>query len=592
MSDRLLPGLLEALDLFILQCSEAGDAFQVLVPSPDWVQHLTGRSEKSPSDLLTHSDFLQEFLQEAQHFWKRKEKGQLRSGIWCERDATGQEHQLEATAIAIGQHKLLLIQRLGTDSMEMQSVLQKARESSLEHHQEMVVQKQVEGILEGKLEQSENLRDDLVAVLDRLQLGTLMTDVDGRITFLSQSGQRLLGKTQAEVNSQRWDEVCHFSKEDRVALGDMAQRPAEERARVPIHLDGVKGRRISLEIDLQDDPRNVQRKIFFLYDVTEIQDLRRVLGERAQFHDLVGKSKRMREIYQRIEEIARVDATVLIEGETGTGKELVARAIHEASARKGQSFIAVNCAGLTDSLLGSQLFGHKRGAFTGATTDHQGFFEAANGGTLFLDEIGDMPQTIQTTLLRVLQEKEITRLGESQPRKIDVRVIAATHQNLQDLVASGKFRADLLYRIRVARIHLPALRDRREDIPLLSAEFLGQARATTGKSEVQDISAETMQRLMRYPWPGNVRELKSAFDYALIHCRGPVIQLSDLPPEILESNDSGFSSISDSQPDEREQILTALKRAKGKRAEAARILHMSRSTLYRRLNTLGIPTEE
>ncbi|HKN86327.1 MAG TPA: sigma-54 dependent transcriptional regulator, partial [Nitrospiraceae bacterium] len=200
-----------------------------------------------------------------------------------------------------------------------------------------------------------------------------------------------------------------------------------------------------------------------------VQDLTRQLNEKTQFQNLIGKSLSMGQLYGQIRDVAKVDATVLIEGETGTGKELVARAIHLSSPRKTGPFIAVNCAGLADALLGSQLFGHKKGAFTGAVDHQQGFFEAANGGTLFLDEIGDISPAVQTNLLRVLQEREIIRLGESRPRKVDVRVLAATHHNLGQDVANGVFRADLLYRIRVARIHLPSLRNRREDIPLLVA---------------------------------------------------------------------------------------------------------------------------
>ena len=235
-------------------------------------------------------------------------------------------------------------------------------------------------------------------------------------------------------------------------------------------------------MDVKDDPRDARGKIFFLYDVTEVHDLRRLLDERAQFHDLLGKSKAMQLVYQQIRDVARVDSTVLIEGETGTGKELVARAIHSSSHRKDKPFVAVNCAGLTESLLSSQLFGHKRGAFTGAIEDHQGLFEAANGGTLLLDEIGDIPMTVQNQLLRVLQEREIVRLGESRPRKIDVRVLAATHRSLSDEAAKGNFRSDLFYRIRVARISLPPLRDRREDIPLLAASFLAQFSAAEWKT--------------------------------------------------------------------------------------------------------------
>jgi DNA-binding NtrC family response regulator len=277
----------------------------------------------------------------------------------------------------------------------------------------------------------------------------------------------------------------------------------------------------------------------------------------------------------------------LIEGETGTGKELVARAIHFSSQRKEKPFVAVNCAGLTESLLSSQLFGHKRGAFTGAIEDHRGLFEAANGGTLLLDEIGDIPMPVQNQLLRVLQEREIVRLGETLPRKVDVRIIAATHRNLSAEAAAGRFRSDLFYRIRVARITLPPLRRRREDIPLLAASFLGQFSAGSGK-RVTEISQEALQALIDYDWPGNVRELKSAIEFTLIHCAGAVIQTEDLPPEIFPPAEA---IAGDPLQDERSRFVQALDRSRGNRALAARLLGISRATLYRRLADLKINSE-
>lgn len=311
-----------------------------------------------------------------------------------------------------------------------------------------------------------------------------------------------------------------------------------------------------------------------------VQDLTRQLNEKTQFQNLIGKSQLMGQLYGQIRDVAKVDATVLIEGETGTGKELVARAIHLSSPRKTGPFIAVNCAGLTDALLGSQLFGHKKGAFTGAVDHQQGFFEAANGGTLFLDEIGDISPAVQTNLLRVLQEREIIRLGESRPRKVDVRVLAATHHNLSQDVANGVFRADLLYRIRVARIHLPSLRNRREDIPLLVASFLGQCCAVTGKP-VDRVSPEAMQALTNYAWPGNVRELKSAIESGVISCKETTIRIEDLPPEVFDSLVPQMPF--EAPQDEKARLLAALNQAKGNRTMAARLLGVSRATLYRRL---------
>jgi transcriptional regulator with PAS, ATPase and Fis domain len=279
---------------------------------------------------------------------------------------------------------------------------------------------------------------------------------------------------------------------------------------------------------------------------------------------------------------------VLVEGETGTGKELVARAIHYSSGRKAKPFLAVNCAGLTESLLSSHLFGHRRGSFTGAVADQLGMFEAANGGTLFLDEIGDIPIALQTSLLRVLQEKEITRLGETQPRRIDVRIIAASHRDLSDEVASGQFREDLFYRIRVTSIWIPPLRDRLEDVPLLVAWFLGQIRAFKGLP-VTEVSSEAMKILMEYKWPGNVRELKSAIESAVIHSNGSVIVPTDLPAEVL-----GLSSLHSTEihPEERTRVLEALNRVNGNRTAAARLLGVSRATLYRTMARLEIKSKE
>jgi PAS domain S-box-containing protein len=455
----------------------------------------------------------------------------------------------------------------------------------------VTARKLAEDQLREMLRQVEKSRNDLGSILNELRIGTAMTDETGGIVFLNAAAQQLFVKPAAEILNISWKELFALDPEDTVQLQALIQKPPEERTKIPVRLDRADGRRLWLEVDVRNDPRDARGKIFFLYDVTEVHDLRRLLDERAQFHDLLGKSKAMQLVYQQIRDVARVDSTVLIEGETGTGKELVARAIHSSSHRKDKPFVAVNCAGLTESLLGSQLFGHKRGAFTGAIEDRQGLFEAANGGTLLLDEIGDIPITVQNQLLRVLQEREITRLGESRPRKIDVRVLAATHRSLSDEVAKGSFRSDLFYRIRVARISLPPLRARREDIPLLAVSFLAQFSAASEK-RVTDLSPDALRLLAGYHWPGNVRELRSAIEFAMIRCIGAVIQPDDLPPEILQPAD--FESVIPGDPlaDEKARFLQALERSRGNRALAARLLGISRATLYRRLADLKISSEE
>lgn len=432
-------------------------------------------------------------------------------------------------------------------------------------------------------------RDDLLSILNELRIGSAMTDADGRITFLSKTARNLVGKDPERLTGLPWDQIFPFDSQTRRELETLFATPSLYRFKVAARVENPNGRQFWMDVEVKDDPRDAARKIFFFYDMTEVHDLRRLLGERAQFEDLVGKSEVMLRVYQQIRDVSAFDSTVLIEGATGTGKELVARAIHTISHRRDKPFIAMNCAGLTDSLLGSQLFGHKRGAFTGAFEDHKGLFEAADGGTLFLDEIGDIPMNVQTSLLRVLQEREIVRLGESTPRRIDVRVVAATHHDLAEDVASGKFRADLLYRVRIARIQLPLLYERREDIPLLVSTFLAQFRTATGKP-VQDVSNNAMRLLMGHNWPGNVRELRAAIEFALIHCKGSIIEATDLPPEILEKAPPIATAI-DIDEDERAQLLAALASCRGSRVEAARLLGISRATLYRRLTEHRIPTK-
>jgi PAS domain S-box-containing protein len=453
----------------------------------------------------------------------------------------------------------------------------------------VTARKLAESRLQEMFQQLEKSRNDLLSILNELRIGTAMTDENGHVVFLSEAACQLFGVR--EGGGKRWNDLFGLDPEDTAQLQALIQQTPENRAKIAVYLDRADGRRLWLEVDVKDDPRETRGKIFFFYDVTDVHDLRRLLDERAQFHDLLGKSKAIQAVFQQIRDVARVDATVLIEGETGTGKELVARAIHASSHRKDKPFVAVNCAGLTDSLLASQLFGHKRGAFTGAIEDHQGLFEAANGGTLLLDEIGDIPMTVQNQLLRVLQEREIVRLGESRPRKIDVRVLAATHRNLSDEVAKGNFRSDLFYRIRVARISVPPLRARREDIALLAASFLAQFAAASGK-RVTELSHDALGLLGDYRWPGNVRELRSAIEFAVIRCTGAVIQPDDLPPEILQPFDFEGSIPGDPLADEKARFLQALERSRGNRALAARLLGISRATLYRRLADLKISSED
>ena len=450
-----------------------------------------------------------------------------------------------------------------------------------------IERKRIQAELETANARLQKSAEDLHSILNQLHIGTILTNPEGRILHMSVSALRLLGRNGNIPEGRSWQDAVGFPDHNVHALERLIQQ--DERKKFIVHFTPPGHSPRWLEIDIHDDPRDTRAKMFFLYDVTEIHTLRKQLEDKSQFHDLIGKCRSMQDVYRQIRNLSQVDSTVIVEGETGTGKELVARALHDSSPRKDKPFLAVNCAGLTESLLGSQLFGHKKGAFTGANNDHRGFFESAQGGTIFLDEIGDMPAPVQTSLLRVLQEKEITRLGESQPRKVNVRIICATHHDLQERVARNTFRVDLLYRIRVGRIHLPPLRERQEDIPLLILSFVSQCRKAMGKLFVQDVSADALQHLTRYHWPGNIRELKSVIEYAVIQCEGDTIQPEHFPPELLESSGTALPvSETATTVKDRERLLGAFREAKGNRARAAQLLGISRATFYRWLDDLKI----
>jgi transcriptional regulator with PAS, ATPase and Fis domain len=468
--------------------------------------------------------------------------------------------------------------RLETRVRERTAEIERSN-TTLQH--EVAERKAVEAELTLALGRIEKSRDEVLRVFDQLRLGAIVTDAAGRVSLMSRAARGLLSQRESEWIGRHWEELLPIQESERRELATLCQTPPAQRWKVPARVDSASGGHYWTEIEVQDDPLEPERKIFLLYDMSELYDLRRLHSGEARFHGLIGDSAAMRRVYGQIRALARVESTVLIEGETGVGKELVAQAIHRSGGRSTSPFVAVNCAGLTDSLLASQLFGHRRGAFTGAVQDQKGVFEAAEGGTLFLDEIGDVTPNVQTALLRVLQEKEIIRLGESAPRHVDVRVIAATQRDLTQEVAAGRFRADLLYRIRVGRIQVLPLRERREDVPLLVAWFLREGRPGLGKS-VDDVSDEAMGRMLAYAWPGNVRELKSAIEFAVIRCESGVVQLRDLPPEILEGRvEEPPAEAGRSLDDAR--IAAALAHTRGNRKAAAALLGVSRATFYRRL---------
>jgi two-component system NtrC family response regulator len=314
---------------------------------------------------------------------------------------------------------------------------------------------------------------------------------------------------------------------------------------------------------------------------------------------MIAGSRAMRDVADTAARVAQSDTTVLLQGESGTGKELLAKAIHVHSARARGPFVTVNCAAIPEHLLESELFGHRRGAFTGAVADKQGKFEAAGGGTIFLDEIGDLPLLLQVKILRVLQEREIDKVGDPRPHKIDVRVIAATNRDLEKMLADGTFREDLYYRLAVVPLRVPPLRERADDIPLLVEHFLAKHSARLNRSTVPSVEKAVYSALNLYPWPGNIRELENVIERGLVLDRDGVLGLDDLP-ERLHAQGRRFGNVRVELPDdgisleavERDLILAALEKHGGNQTRAAAYLDLTRSTLLYRMQKYGLDREK
>src|SRR4051812_31588741 len=337
----------------------------------------------------------------------------------------------------------------------------------------------------------------------------------------------------------------------------------------------------------------IQRALDHQSDRREIRNLRQIVKEKYRFENIIGTSGKMQEVYNLIAKVADTDSTILIQGESGTGKELVARALHFNSVRQHQPFVALNCSALPENLLESELFGHKKGSFTGAAQDKIGLFEEAELGTIFLDEVNSMAQPLQTKLLRVLQERQIRRVGDTKSVSINVRVLAATNEGLQDKIKGGQFREDLYYRLAVIPIEMPALRERLDDIPLLVQHFLHKNATHTG-TEPKKIDPKALDTLQHYRWPGNVRELENAIERACALCDEGLIKVQDLPPQVVRHS----GGVSGDQPgafpvgqsldeyireQERRYIDETIKFNAGSRERAAKMLGISMATLYRKL---------
>jgi PAS domain S-box-containing protein len=443
--------------------------------------------------------------------------------------------------------------------------------------------------LHGFLDAVQQQRLALGSLLDNLTDGVLAHDTERRIFFFNQAAQKITGYDSTEVVGRD----CHEVFPNRFCGGEGAfcgwsQGTAGSKLRYPRTFICKNGERRDLEMSVLTirSPSNEQTGTLVVFrDLTEMVRLRRRLEQSRSFCGIVGRHASMQEVFNTIRELADVNAPILIQGESGTGKEMVATALHQLSKRSAGPFVPVNCGALPEGTLESELFGHVRGAFTGAIHDRKGRFALAEGGTIFLDEIGEISPALQVKLLRVIQEKSYMPVGGERSVKADVRVTCATNKDLRILTQQGMFRTDLFYRLAVMPIQLPPLREKRSDIPLLVEYFLDRFSADTGKS-VREISREALDLLMRYEWPGNVRELMNALQYGMVKCRADILEVRHLPPEIRDYNKSADIAKAGRPPKlDLETVIDALQTTGGNRAAAARFLKVSRTTLYRFLET-------
>ena len=433
-------------------------------------------------------------------------------------------------------------------------------------------------------------------ILDSINEGVFTVGLDWRITSFNRAAERITGVSRRDAFGRSCCDVFHANICERDCALKRTFQTGRPTVNATAHIVNHQGHRVPIRISaavLKDSERRVIGGVETFQDLSQVEQLQKELQSRYTFEDIVGRSPAMMRLFEVLPQIAESSSTVLIEGESGTGKELFARAIHNLSPRRKKRFVAVNCAALPDTLLETELFGHKAGAFTDAKRDRTGRFALADRGTIFLDEIGDISPALQVRLLRVLQDRVVEPLGAVEPVQVDVRVVAASNKDLAKLVRAGKYREDLYYRIRVIHLVLPSLRQRREDIPLLVDHFVAKFNRLQGK-DIAGVAVEAMARLMEHDFPGNIRELENIIEQAFVLCRGGIIELHHLPSELRPATPSttGAFGPMNLQAMERFLISDVLRRYGGNRKRAARDLGINVSTLYRKIRALEIDIPE
>lgn len=432
---------------------------------------------------------------------------------------------------------------------------------------------------------SEN-RNNLKIVLDHLQYGVIAHDLNRRIFYFNKKAEEITGFSKKDVMGID----CHEAFGSPFCGGQCSfcgnTPPFSKTSDYSINITTKDGetRKVEMSVVMMKDEAGKDFGALAAFrDITEIIDLKIIAGKLTGFSNIIGQTPAMIDIFQQIRELAAYDVPVHIYGETGTGKELIARAIHNESDRKGKPFVPINCGALPEGLVESELFGHIKGSFSGAIRDKKGRFELAHGGTIFLDEIAELPKPVQVKLLRFLQDGIIEKVGGEKPITVDTRIISATNKILKEEIQENKFREDLYYRLNVVPVNIPPLAKRKNDIPILIEHFLKQTAEKNNENQ-KKISNETISIMMDYPWPGNVRELENIIQFTNVKCRGEMITTAHLPAELLDNSFRKKSGNERSKKLDLESVKNTLIQTGGNKVKAAKILGVGRATLYRFIN--------